>query len=308
MRQTALTVTEKANRLVSRLLQNPTVRIQNQIVTKSKLTKILDDGHPNLHFICDFDMTMSRHWVRNHETDALERNASSHGIPGKYSKISPEFKVATKKIYNTYYPIEINRGMTHEEKVPFMIEWWETAHKLIIEQKITKNDITDMVQEARLELRPVLKQVLDRCMSNKIPFLVFSAGIGNIIEDVLVHAGLFHKNMHIVSNMMEFNSEDVCVGFREPLIHVFNKSEFQLETTDYYTQIENRQNVILVGDSLGDLQMSKGVRHEMCLNIGFLNHDIEALEPKYTEMFDIVIVGDANMLPIQSIIDSLVEQ
>ncbi|KAL0078172.1 pyrimidine 5'-nucleotidase [Phycomyces blakesleeanus] len=298
--------------IVTRLLQNPTVRIQNQIVTKNKLTKILNDGPSNLHFICDFDMTMSRHWVRNHETDALERNASSHGIPGKYSKISPEFKAATKKIYNTYYPIEINRSMTHEEKVPFMIEWWETAHKLIIDQKITKYDITDMVQEARLELRPVLKEVLDRCAASKIPFLVFSAGIGNIIEDVLVHAGLYFKNMHIVSNMMEFNSDvgkggGVCVGFREPLIHVFNKSEFQLETTDYYSQIENRQNVILVGDSLGDLQMSKGVRHEMCLNIGFLNHDIEALEPKYKEMFDIVIVGDANMLPIQSIIESLVE-
>jgi hypothetical protein len=38
----------------------------------------------------DFDMTMSRHWVRNKETDALERNSSSHGIPSKYDKMTPE--------------------------------------------------------------------------------------------------------------------------------------------------------------------------------------------------------------------------
>jgi hypothetical protein len=35
-------------------------------------------------------MTMSRHWVRNKDTDALERNASSHGIPARYDKMTPE--------------------------------------------------------------------------------------------------------------------------------------------------------------------------------------------------------------------------
>lgn len=35
-------------------------------------------------------MTMSRHWVRNKDTDALERNSSSHGIPSKYDKMTPE--------------------------------------------------------------------------------------------------------------------------------------------------------------------------------------------------------------------------
>lgn len=43
--------------------------------------------------IIDFDMTMSRHWVRNQETDALERNASSHGIPARYNKMTPEVRV-----------------------------------------------------------------------------------------------------------------------------------------------------------------------------------------------------------------------
>lgn len=38
----------------------------------------------------DFDMTISKHWVRNKVTDALERNASSHGVPARYDKLSPE--------------------------------------------------------------------------------------------------------------------------------------------------------------------------------------------------------------------------
>jgi 5'-nucleotidase len=48
-------------------------------------------------------MTMSRHWVRNKETDALERNVSCHGIPGRYEKMSPEVKKKKKKKRKVYY-------------------------------------------------------------------------------------------------------------------------------------------------------------------------------------------------------------
>jgi HAD superfamily hydrolase (TIGR01544 family) len=179
-----------------------------------------------------------------------------------------------------------------------MIKWWTEAHASLIAQKLNKTDLKHMADQARLELRPGVDQVLASCRDTKVPFLVFSAGIGNIIEDILKQASLYYDNMHIVSNMMVFNKEDVCVDFKEPLIHVFNKSEFQLETCDYYKMIEKRTNVILMGDSLGDLQMSQGVKHDLCLNIGFLNHDIKSLESNYLNAFDIVIEGDANMKPV----------
>lgn len=38
----------------------------------------------------DFDRTMSRHWVRNKYTDALETNPATHGIPALYDKMTPE--------------------------------------------------------------------------------------------------------------------------------------------------------------------------------------------------------------------------
>ncbi|KAG0743448.1 hypothetical protein G6F33_006887 [Rhizopus arrhizus] len=283
---------------IERLLQYPTVRIQNVAAVTEKIDKILKDGKENVHFISDFDMTMSRHWVRNKETDALERNSSSHGLPGRYNKMTTEFKKETARIYNKYYPIEISQTMTYEEKVPYMIQWWTEAHELLIQQKLSKQDLIEMTRQVKLELRSNVDQVLRICQARSIPFLVFSAGIGNIIEVILREVDLFFDNMHIVSNMMVFDEQEICVDFKEPLIHVFNKSEFQLETSPYHALIENRRNVILMGDSLGDLQMSQGVDHDICLTIGFLNHDISALEPKYLEAFDIVIVGDANMKPV----------
>lgn len=58
-----------------------------------------------LYAFADFDMTMSRHWVRNKETDALERNSSSHGIPARSDVMSLEVKQC--RIYYIYIYIQI---------------------------------------------------------------------------------------------------------------------------------------------------------------------------------------------------------
>ncbi|KAI9485684.1 MAG: pyrimidine 5'-nucleotidase [Benjaminiella poitrasii] len=295
----------QAKALVESLLKISTVRINNVASTTDKLQKIIQDGRRNFHFISDFDMTMSRHWVRNKKTDALERNSSSHGIPARSNIMSAEYKKETDRLYNTYYPIEIDRTMSYEEKVPFMMKWWQEAHESIVKQKLSKHDLQAMAEQVNIEFRAGLDRVLANCRDSQVPFLVFSAGIGNIIEELLKQANLLYDNMHIVSNMMMFDNDGICIDFKEPLIHVFNKSEFQLETTPYFKQIEQRKNVILMGDSLGDLQMSQGVSHDLCLNIGFLNHDIKALEPAYANAFDIVIQGDANMDPVIEILSYL---
>ncbi|KAI8330030.1 pyrimidine 5'-nucleotidase [Blakeslea trispora] len=294
-----------AQALVESLLRIPTVRIKNVSGTVEKLQKIITDGRHNLHFISDFDMTMSRHWVRNQETDALERNSSSHGIPARSGLLTEQYKIDTARTYNKYYPIEIDHTMTHDEKVPYMQQWWIEAHESLIAQKISKHDLETMAKNVKIELRSCLENVLVNCRDKQVPFLVFSAGIGNIIEEILKKDGLFYDNMHIVSNMMVFDDNQICIDFKEPLIHVFNKSEFQLETSPYYDTIKHRGNVVLMGDSLGDLQMSQGVAHDLCLNIGFLNHDIKSLETSYLDAFDLVIEGDANMQPVIEILNHI---
>ena len=162
-----------------------------------------------------------------------------------------------------------------------------------------------MAEETPVMLRPGVETVLELCYTRNIPFLVFSAGIGDVIDQVLKANKLMFPNMHIVSNMMHYNAKGVCDGFEEPLIHVFNKSEFQLETTPYYPTIQDRSNVVLVGDSLGDLQMSQGVKHELCLNIGLCNHDWKASEEQYMDAFDIVIMYDANLNPLIDMLEYL---
>jgi 5'-nucleotidase len=63
---------------------------------------------------------------------------------------------------------------------------------------------------------------------------------------------------------------------KDPIIHVFNKDETSLATMSHiYKQIQYRKNVILLGDSLGDVGMVTGFDYVNLLKIGFLNAEDE---------------------------------
>ncbi|CAG8588380.1 5222_t:CDS:2, partial [Ambispora leptoticha] len=222
-------------------------------------------------------------------------NPSSHTIlsDGHLSKaLKQKMKILSKK----YYPLEIDPSLTIAEKAPLMTEWWEKAHELLINERITEDDIVKLAKETPVEMRPGLKDIIFRCKDNDIPFLVFSAGIENIIEEVLRSKNLYHPNMHIVANKMLLDpSEGIFNKFEEPLIHVFSKSEIMIEGTPYYSTLIEKNNVILLGDSLGDLDMSKGIKHDVRLTIGFLNVRVDELLNDYLNAYDIVVTNDGSM-------------
>lgn len=62
------------------------------------------------------------------------------------------------------------------------------------------------------------------------------------------------------------------VDFKGKLIHTFNKNEDAIHSSDYFEKLCGRTNVILMGDSLGDIKMALGVpQPSKVLKIGFLN-------------------------------------
>jgi len=174
-----------------------------------------------------------------------------------------------------------------------MVEWWESTNETIIAQQIHKDTIADMVRETPFVYRPGVKNVLYTCRDKSIPFLIFSAGIYNIIYEALTQINLYFENMNIVSNKMLFNDKTgICDRFEGPLFHVFNKGSFDLKGTDYGKLVKDRRNVIICGDSLSDLQMADGVKYETCLSVGFLNLNKDKMLQRYKDNFDIVITDD----------------
>lgn len=45
----------------------------------------------------------------------------------------------------------------------------------------------------------------DHLYEHSIPLLIFSAGIGDILEEVIRQAGVFHSNVKVFSNYMDFD-------------------------------------------------------------------------------------------------------
>ena len=76
---------------------------------------------------------------------------------------------------------------------------------------------------------------------------MFSAGLYDVIKEILQQAGLKKPNVHIVSNRMIFDKDDydtgVCVGFHDPLIHVFNKNEARMHGAPYEEQVAGRKHI-----------------------------------------------------------------
>ncbi|KAG7265288.1 hypothetical protein CRUP_005266 [Coryphaenoides rupestris] len=175
-------------------------------------------------------------------------------------------KGGASKLQNKYYPIEIDPQLTMEEKYPFMVEWYFKSHTLLVEQRLEKDKLPDVVRES------------DAALS--VPVFIFSAGLGDVLEEIIKQAGVYLPNVKVVSNFMDFDDNGILKGFKGELIHVYNKHDGALRNTEYFKQFKDNCNIILMGDSLGDLNMADGVDERL---------------DKYLNSYDIVLVKDETL-------------
>jgi len=150
-----------------------------------------------------------------------------------------------------------------------------------------------------------------------VPVLIFSAGIGDVIQYALKsnksqlvdHVqdnnrftnDIFSscdsmRNTHIISNFMGWNDGGLFIGFKGKMIHTLNKNEHSIPSnSNYFEELKQRTSVILMGDSLTDLQMTEGMKHDVILKIGYLNNLLVGEDDRvenYMNSFDVVLVND----------------
>lgn len=306
---------QAAERLIVSAEKNPSIQFKDRDVLLKSIITLLTNGVRHLHFIFDFDMTMTKYWIEKKGNAEKVRNYSSHSVISLSPRTSQRFKLVEENLFSTYYKIEVNPTLTMEEKIPHMIEWWSESHENIIEEKLTRNDFDVMAKECPIEWREDLPELLTDLDTANIPVLVFSAGIAQTIASVLKHANLLHKNVHIVSNEIIFEQDKplddgsaLAVSVREPFIHVFNKGEFAIRDTPFYKTVcpPERDNVILIGDSLGDVHMKDGVNHTADLTVGLLNHDKDIHLNKYLDAYKIVFTDDLSLSWVRELISEMI--
>ncbi|KAJ8919361.1 hypothetical protein NQ315_016453 [Exocentrus adspersus] len=248
-------------------------------------------GGPNkLHVLSDFDKTITK----QHENGKL--HLTSFGMFNKYPSLPEEYLRTVNGLAEKYRPIEIDPTLSIKEKSNHMEEWWLLTEKALMGLEVNPMKIEEVCSEIAPSLRDGTKEFFNSLKDADIPVLVFSAGLGDTVVAVLKHSGVFLPNVEVVSNFLKYNNEGAVVGFKDRRIHCYNKNEFAIKGTEFYNKILNRNNVILLGDSIGDAGMTEGMDHlENVLKIGFLYERSQEFLPKYMSSFDIVLEDDQTM-------------
>ncbi|CAM9219930.1 unnamed protein product [Laminaria digitata] len=259
---------------------------------RRKRERMVADGAHQLQVIADFDFTMTKFWVNG------RRGHSCHQVIGESGLLSEEFHERIAELRNHYYPLEVDPDLTHETRVEKMVEWVTKVHEVMVQAGISKDIVSAAVAKSELQFRHGHGELFGWLENEGVPLLLFSAGIADVLEEALLQRSEkpVPSNCHIISNRMAFDEEGTMTGFEGECLHVFNKHASSAVVAPYFQreEMQRRGNVVLLGDSLGDLNMAKGAGSGEVLTVGFLNDKVEERLDTYTSAYDVVILGDGN--------------
>jgi len=275
-----------------------------------KVEHALQAGTDKIFWVCDFDRTVTRCFL-----DGGSRSLDCHDILASIPKITAECKQAMESMMDYYYPIEIHPTMSREEKIPHMVEWYTKVNALLASQNLTRDDVVSAVANCQnFAIRQGVDEAFQLAYQKGIPIIVVSAGLGNIIEEVIRQrirmpdgsTGKAWPNVRVLSNTLQWNEQGNFAGFSEPLIHMYNKS-LQDAPAELRQMVSGRHVGLLTGDGTGDLTMAHGHDATEVLKFGFLNEKVEERMPKYigSDGYDRVILDDGSFEPVLDLLRKL---
>ena len=276
------------------------VLISNPEKLQEKIQKFKEGGIEKIHVLADFDKTLTRAFM------------GKKGFPSVISLLrdgtylTPDYAEKAHALFNEYHPDEINLSLSLDQRKQRMKEWWEKHFQLLINSGLEKKDLEDIVGSGNIQFRDGAEELLKALREKNIPLVIISSnGVGNTTSMILEKEGMMSGNVHIITNIFEWDKDGKAICVKEPHIHVLNKNEVVVKDYPVYKEIENRKNVLLLGDSVDDNAMVEGFEYDEIIRIGFLNEKMEENKEKYLESFDVVITSDGSMEYVNELMDRL---
>jgi len=245
-----------------------------------------------LHILSDFDRTLIKAFVNGESVSSL--------ISVLYNQnyLTPEYGPKAQELHKKYYAIELDSKIPREEKKKAMLEWWTLHFDLLIKSGLNKKDLEKVVNSGKVQFREGINEFVDLLRDKDIPLVIMSSnGLGgDSIKMCFEREKRLYNNIHIISNVFEWDSEGRAVSVKQPIIYGMNKDETIINNyPDIFDKVKDRKNVILLGDSLDDVGMVEGFDYENIIKIGFLNEKVEENLDNYKKTFDVVILNDGSL-------------
>lgn len=247
------------------------------------------DGVKKLHVLSDFDRTLVKAFVDGQKSPSVIAQIRN----GKY--LTPDYAPRAHALFDKYHPTELDPSLSRKEKSAAMHEWWSEHFKLLAECGLTKTVMEEIVAAKTLKFREGALEFIDFLHEKNIPLVIMSAAPGDMVAIYLNQVGRLYDNVYIIATFLDFGTDGKMIGIKEPLIHSLNKYETLIKNFPVFQKIKDRQNVLLLGDSLDDVGMVKGFDYKNLLKIGFLNENEEENLEEFKKTFDVVLTGDPGM-------------
>lgn|SRR3989344_2087550 len=262
--------------------------------------KISKEGLKKFHVISDFDGTLTKEFVND------KRIPSIISILREERHLTEDYPEKAHALFDKYYPIEKDSKISVEEKKKAMHKWWMEHFDLLIKSGLNRKDIRKVVESNKIQLREGALEFFDILNEHKIPLVIFSSsGIGDAIPLLIGKYGKLYKNIHVISNLFEWDKNGKAIKVKQPIIHSMNKDEHSIKNHSIFSVIKDRKNVLLLGDHLGDLGMIKEFNYKNLIKIGFLNDEVKDNIEKYERNFDVVISNDSPMEYVNQLLKEL---
>lgn len=281
------------------------VIISNPELLREKKKAFKEGGKDNLHVLSDFDRTLTKAISKGVKTPSI----ISYLRNGAY--LSEDYAKKAHELFDRYHPMEISPSLDIKTKRNKMLEWWTSHYKLLAESGLDKNTIQKavlaIVNEGAIELRAGVSEFFNILNMKNIPIIIMSSsGIGNMVTEFLAQNKMLSTNVHFIGNTLDFDVRGNFKGIKGgKVIHVLNKHEIEIKGLPFYSDIKERRNIILLGDSLGDIGMLEGADYSNVIKIGFYNNNEENLE-EFKKNFDVIITNDGSFDFINKLMNEII--
>ncbi len=276
------------------LFSDPEIHIKDRKTVEEKITNFRLE---NLQIVADFDSTITQ-----------DNGHTSWSLFSKSGLMSGEYCKERDSYFDFYYPYEIDATLTFEKKDKLMREWWQKHLELFIKYKLNISVIDIIIQDnSFFDFRYWMEEFLELSVIKNIPFIILSAWLTNTINEFLTFWEVNFFNVHVVSNELKFDEEWFCIWInKDVIIHSENKDEHDMPA-HIKELVSWKKDIILLGDSLGDVKMIDENLRKNALKIWFISEKKMSSKDKFMDNFDIVIESNDDSFWVPEMILDLIK-
>jgi len=270
----------------------------------AEIKKSISKGRSEDFFVLsDFGRTLTRAFVDGKSVPAMIAILKY----GNY--LTPDFVPAAQALYDKYHLIEVNPKIGREEKEKAMRKWWITVFDLLIKSGLSRRDIKKVVDSGKVKFRDGFFEFIDFLNKYDIPLIIISAsGLGgDAIAMCLKKIKKLLRNIHIISNSFKWGKNNKAIAVKKPIIHAMNKNGDLIKSSAIFKIIKNKKNILLLGDSLDDINMAEGLDYNNLIKVAFLNENVDECLEDYKSNFDVIMLNDSSLFFINNLVKEIIK-